>query len=51
MEGRIAFTVWLSKNDDPNNLDIAKIYGVEILDAEVDSDKMENCIMNNLDEL
>ena len=51
MEGRITFAFQISENDDPDNMDIAKVSEVEIFDAEVDSEEMENCIMDNLDEL
>ena len=51
MEGRITFAFQISKNNDPNNSDIAKISDVEVLDTEVDSEEVENCIMDNLDEL
>jgi len=51
IEGRITFTFQISENDDPDNMDIAKISDLEIFDTELDSEEMENCIMDNLDEL
>ena len=51
LKGRVTFSFQISENDDPENLDIAKISNVEIFDTEVDSGEMENCIMDNIDEL
>ena len=51
IEGRIVLSFQISKNDDPENIDIAKIEEVEILETELDYEEMDNCVMDTIDNL
>jgi len=51
IEGRVTLSFQISKNDDPENMDIAKIEEVEILETDLDYEEMDNCIMDTIDNL
>jgi|GEM_PF-4097546 len=50
-EGRITLSFRIMPNDDPENMDIAKIADVEIVESEMDYESVENCIMDTIDTL